>query len=136
MSLLARIRVLLPSWRFFDRAVRSPALLVCCDDGDWRPLLPPPRTALRWAFAPWANLALAEQSVVEQLVALVEALEVTDDDIADDAPAIVESVPYQLVAAIAHERARRAGAVRYRWKLVTPDGDTLIDFLTAPERAA
>lgn len=129
-----KLRVLLPSWRFFDRAVRSPRLWLRCDDGPWREVAAPVATPWRWAFAPASNLALAEQSAVDQLVAYVEELEAADDDIADDAPAIVDSVGYRLVDAIARSHAGAAG--RFQWKIVAPDGDTVIDFLTAPERAA
>jgi hypothetical protein len=128
------LRVLLPSWRFFDRAVRSPRLWIRRDAGEWFEVAAPASTPWRWAFAPASNLALAEQSAVEHLVAHVEELEVGDDELADDAPAIVESVPYRLVDAIAHEHA--GGAARYQWKIVAPDGDSVIDFLLAPERAA
>ncbi len=134
MSVLARLRVLLPSWRFFDRAVRSPRLWLRRDDGPWQEVPAPVITPWRWAFAPASNLALAEQSAVEHLVAHIEELEAADDDIADDAPAIIGSIPYRLVEAIAHEHAR--GAARYQWKIVAPDGDAAVDFVTAPERAA
>lgn len=134
MSVLARLRVLLPSWRFFDRAVRSPRLWLRRDDGPWLEVAAPRPTPWRWAFAPASNLALAEQSSVEHLVAHIEELEAAEDEIADDASAIIESIPYRLVDAIAREHAH--GATRYQWKIVAPDGDAAVDFVTAPERAA
>jgi hypothetical protein len=122
--LLARFRVLFPSWRFFDRAVASPQLFVASAGGDWQALVAPPRRWFGWAFAPGGNLALAYQAVVDQLVAEIGEL---DPETPDDAPAIVESALYELVTRIARERA--AGAP-FRWKIATPDDP---DFIASPE---
>ena len=104
-----KLRALLPSWRFFDRAVESPRLWIRKGEA-WRPLEIPRRRWWSWAFAPASNLALAYQSTVEQLVACVDELDASTDH--DDAK-ITGLVEYELVVAIA------GGAA---WK-ITRDGE-------------
>ena len=104
-----KLRALLPSWRFFDRAVESPQLWIRIGD-DWTAMPVPPRRWWSWAFAPAGNLALAYQSTVEQLVAQVDELDESTDH---DDPKIVGLVEYELVAAIAAGRP---------WK-ITRDGE-------------
>jgi hypothetical protein len=109
----------LPSWRFFDRAIASPELLVRVGDEPWRSLVLPRRRFWSWAFAPAGNLALAYQSTVEQLVAQVDEL---DDSTDHDDPKVTSLVGWMLVNAIAHD----AGASQ--WKIVR-DGE---DYLLGP----
>lgn len=119
-----RLRALLPSWRFFDRAVAAPALLVRIADGPWQPLPVPPRRFWCWAFAPAGNLALAYQSAVEQLVAQIDEL---DDSTDHDDPKITSLVGWALVNDIARGAAR--DVPRLQWKIVR-DGE---DYLLGPE---
>ncbi len=128
VSVIDRFRVLLPSWRFFDRAVASPQLYVAEAGGARQPLVAPPRRWFSWAFAPAANLVLAYRSVVDQLVAEISAL---DPETPDDDPAITRSVSYELVTRIARERVE-PGA-RFRWKIATPDDP---DFVESAELTA
>jgi hypothetical protein len=128
VRLIDRFRVLLPSWRFFDRAVASPQLYVAEAGGTWRPLVAPPRRWFNWAFAPAANLVLAYRAVVDQLVAEISAL---DPETPDDDPAITGSVSYELVTRIARDRV--AVGTRYRWKIATPDDP---DFVQSAELMA
>ena len=114
-----RLRALLPSWRFFDRAVASPQLLVRVGR-DWLPLPVPRRRWWSWAFAPGANLALAYQSTIEQLVAQIDEL---DDSTDHDDPKITGLVGWTLVDAIAHTVPDASA-----WKIVR-DGD---DYLLGP----
>lgn len=121
---LLHLRVLVPSWRFFDRADAPPTLWIARAGGDWELVGPPRRHPLvGWAFAPARNLGLAYQAAVDRLVAEVSAL---DPELPDDAPAITSLATYATVAAI----AREAGGAR--WKIVSED----TDFLTSRERAA
>jgi len=113
-----RLRALLPSWRFFDRAVAAPELLVRIADA-WQPLPVPRRRLWSWAFTPAGNLALAYQSTIEQLVAQVDEL---DDSTDHDDPKITSLVGWMLVNDIAHD----VGASQ--WKIVR-DGD---DYLLGP----
>jgi hypothetical protein len=128
VRLIDRFRVLLPSWRFFDRAVASPQLYIAEAGGAWQPFAAPPRRWFNWAFAPAANLALAYRSVIEQLVAEISAL---DPATPDDDPAITGSVSYELVTRIACERV--APGARFRWKVATPDDP---DFVESAELTA
>ena len=120
-----RLRALLPSWRFFDRAVASPELLVRIADGPWQPLPVPRRRIWSWAFAPAGNLALAYQSTVEQLVAQVDEL---DDSTDHDDPKITSLVGWALVNDIARDAVRDRDA-RWQWKIAR-DGE---DYLLGPE---
>ncbi|HEY1548362.1 MAG TPA: hypothetical protein VGG28_11100 [Kofleriaceae bacterium] len=128
MRLIDRFRVLLPSWRFFDRAVASPQLYVAEAGGAWLPLVAPRRRWFNWAVAPAANLVLAYRAVVDQLVAEISAL---DPETPDHDPAITSSVSYELVTRIA--RTRVAPGARYRWKIATPDDP---DFVASAELVA
>ena len=116
---LARLRVLLPAWRFFDRAEPAPVLLVRIAGAAWTPLAAGPRGLTTWAFAPRGNLALAYHAAVAQLVAEVDEL---DAELPDDAPAITGLVAYELVTRIAHEAA---GGQPCAWKIVVDGGDYL-----------
>ena len=125
---MSKLRVLLPSWRFFDRAVLQPQLYVRAVGQPWRAIAVPRRGLLGWAFAPEHNLALAYQSTVEQLVAEISEL---DPETPDDAPAITGTVAYELVTRIAREHAPPGAA--FQWMIATPDDAS---FVTSPELAA
>lgn len=72
--LVSLIRVLVPSWRFFDDLQVTPTLLVrVARDrqafGEWAPVLsPPPRSLLHLVWNPAGNLLLAQQSLLERLL--------------------------------------------------------------------
>lgn len=144
---LSRLRALLPAWRLFDRAAPSPVLLIRWSRGRgftaWSPLDPAPerrpRDAARWAFAPRANLALACQSAIEQLVAELAELDLPDGA-ADTDPAIVERTSYALVGRIARAHlpagVRGQPGARFQWKLVVPASAGAGDSLESVELAA
>ncbi len=118
---IALVRVLIPSWRFFDDISESPLLLarVANPDapfGPWLPVLHPPRRALRDVlWNPGGNLALACNALVEHLVA----------DLADfdESGAIraEELVSYQLVLNLVRStlaaRSQPATGIRLQFKL-------------------
>ncbi|HET9626523.1 MAG TPA: hypothetical protein VFP84_34410 [Kofleriaceae bacterium] len=158
IALLGRLRALVPTWRFFDRAVGSPQLCVrfAVDGGAgplgaWQPIdrLGARSSGLtRWAFAPVDNLALAYQSAVDQLVAELGELDLDDDlddlDDLDDAdfadrgalapeldPRVLSLVAYQVVTRIA--RAHAPPRARLQWKIVIPDGS---DYVLSPVLAS
>ena len=144
MRALRYFRALFPSWRFFDRVVASPRLLVRYDDGAWQPIDSAPRPAGTALFAPRANLALAYQSVVDQLVHELGELdlegEAPDDGIERD-PRVTTLVTYELVGRIA--RSVVPAGARYQWKVVlspgpaepdAPDADPT--YIVSPELAA
>jgi hypothetical protein len=131
---LARLRVLLPAWRFFDRATRSPRLLIRSAGGEWRGLDEiagprPPRSAL---FAPHANMFLAYQAAVDQLVAELGELDLDDasesSDVVERDPRITGLVSYRLVARIAAEYANG----NHEWKIVVPEGAAFVDYIASP----
>jgi hypothetical protein len=142
---LARLRVLVPAWRLFDRATASPRLFVRSAAphhalSGWTAIHAAPRGWASWAFAPAGNLALAYHSVVEQLVAALGELgEVSSDT----APAVTGLVEYDLVSAIARAHIpaalRDQAGARFQWKVMVPDdsgdGDA-VDYLVSPELAA
>jgi hypothetical protein len=128
---LQRLRALLPSWRFFDRASVPPRLYVRAVDGEWQAIEAPRRRAWSWAFSPAGNLALAEQSTVEHLVAEVDEL---DPGLDHDAPAITGLVSYELVTRIARAHAPAVGSCQ--WKIVVDREGEVSDYLVSPELAA
>lgn len=143
---LSRLRVLVPAWRFFDRAAAAPYLLVRWAApggqlGAWMPLDGGPRGATSWAFSPHGNLFLAYQSVIEQLVAEVAEVDIAApaaDDVETD-PAITGRLSYALVSAIARAHLppplRGQPGARLQWKLVVP-GEHGADNLVSVELAA
>jgi hypothetical protein len=121
--LVALVRVLFPSWRFFDDVQASPILLVRLLGGDGRPgewrsiLTPKPRAWPRDLFwNPVGNLQLAEHVLLERLLG-----EVAEWDAAGDA-AVDALVSYELVANLV--RAKLASmpggrtATHFQFKLV------------------
>jgi hypothetical protein len=129
-SIAQRLRALLPSWRFFDRVSVAPRLFVRAVGGAWQPIAVPRRRAWSWAFSPAGNLALAEQSTVEHLVAEIDEL---DPGLDHDAPAITGLVSYELVARIAREHAP-AGS--WQWKIVVDREGEVSDYLVSLELVA
>jgi hypothetical protein len=73
------LRVLFPSWRFFDRLGQVPRLEFRAGAdpdalGPWQPALPPlPRSSWHVLYNPAGNYFLAEQSLVERLLLEIEA---------------------------------------------------------------
>ena len=123
---LSRFRALLPAWRFFDRAVHGPALWIrTVPSGAWTQLPTGSRPRGSALFAPAANLTLAYQACVDQLVAELGELDVVDagpGDGVDRDPRVTSLVSYELVARI----ARIHGGVQ--WKIVVADqpGDYIL----------
>lgn len=144
--LLGRLRALFPAWRFFDRATGSPALLVrfAAGTGELGPWSPAREDrgdgAARWLFAPRSNLALAYQSVVDQLVHDLGELEVDeqagDGDGASEEvdPAVAGLVSYELVSRIA--RAHVPCGARFQWKVVVPGEPAPEDYVVSQVLAA
>ncbi len=126
-------RALLPSWRFFDRAVESPQLFVRIDDGEWRAFDPGPRPPLTPVFAPSANLHLAYVSVVERFVQELGELDLDSDAPADGIerdPRVTRSVSYELVTRIA--RTVVPPGARFQWKIVVREhGDYIVSAASA-----
>jgi len=125
---IQRLRALLPSWRFFDRATVSPQLLVRKAGGEWQSVASPRRGPLGWLFAPASNLSLAYHSTVEQLVAEVDELDPATDH---DAPAITGLVTYELVTGVARESVKPEG--RWQWKIIVLDEREWADYLISRE---
>jgi hypothetical protein len=125
---LATLKVLLPSWRFFDDAAGSPTLWVRCaasgeELGPWRT---PSRSVSRGPGSLFVNargnLALAHHSLLEHLLSDVADLDERLE--ASAAAATVEQlVSYRLVTRLAKAQLP-ADAVRFQFKLtVFPDVD-------------
>ncbi|HTV20970.1 MAG TPA: hypothetical protein VMG12_19930 [Polyangiaceae bacterium] len=121
----ALFRCLLPSWRFFEQIERVPALRYRVaarvegephdDWSDWHDALSAPRRPLSslWLNAD-GNLHLASRSLIEHLVADLEAL----DELGQAAEQLVS---YRLVCALVERRVRAAlpeAALRYQFCLV------------------
>ena len=109
--LVSLVRVLVPSWRFFDDLQVTPTLLVrVAPDGApfgaWRPVLaPPPRSVVHLVWNPAGNLLLAQQSLLERL--LMDVAEWDDGD-----PRGPETlVSYQLVLNLVRARIAADGDV-------------------------
>ena len=115
---VAMVRVLVPSWRFFDTVGEHPQLLARSvgaegEAGPWRPVLPPPTRAW-WnvAWHPQGNLSLARHSLLDRLLA-----DVARDP--DEPP--VDLVTYRLVL----DQVRFAapvGAAALQFRLIGPGG--------------
>jgi hypothetical protein len=110
---VAMVRVLVPSWRFFDTVGEHPQLLarsVGADGtgGPWRPVLEPPtRSWWNVAWHPQGNLSLARHSLLDRLLA----------DVAGDPDEPVSSlVTYRLVLDQVRwsRRGGAAGAVQFK----------------------
>ena len=139
--LVGFVRVLFPSWRFFDDVQATPALLVRVIEGDgppagWQPILSPPTRswprALFWN--PAGNLQLAEHGLLERLMG-----DVAEWDAASDAGP--ESlVSYELVVNLVRtklaSRPASRSATHFQFKLVeapNAPGDAYVDLLISRE---
>jgi hypothetical protein len=120
------LRSLLPSWRFFEDVEPGPELsfrvvTAGAEPGPWRAALAPRSSVLPLVNAR-GNLHLAEQSLVEQLEAELDGVEL------ERAP---ELVPYRLVQRLVEARLREAGGVeagvRYQFRI----GDAESGFVSA-----
>lgn len=136
MRLLDILRVLLPSWQFFDDVAGSPTLLIRCGakDGELSPWqtvsLASPRKTGSLFIHPRGNLALAHHTLLEHLLSDVAEL---DDRL--DADAAADAVPllvsYRLVTRLARAQLATQGELfgpphapqrRFQFKLtVFPD---------------
>lgn len=132
-----RLRVLFPSWRFFDvpgdvpqlsvRWGRDPAQL-----GTWRPVASRPRRRPQMlAYNPSGNLALAHATLLHALVDAVETACVDESRSPhlDGAEQLARSVPYRLTSRLAREHVLRsapeASGLRFQFRLVlAADGGT------------
>ncbi len=135
--MLAGFRILVPAWRFFQRACVLPALELRVGApgealGGWAPVIARGRRGL--VLAPAANLALAYHGVVERLATELGELELEDDGVAapDRAPEpeVVALVSYKLVSHLAqvHVPAALRGVpgARFQWKLVDDGADLVV----------
>jgi len=118
---LALLRCFFPSWRFFEEIEPGPTLQYCVSApnesfGAWRTALEPePHTASALILNARGNLALAHQSLIEQLWSELE-----------DAPAEPsELVGYALVTALVRfevlQPEERAPGTRFRFRLNAAD---------------
>lgn len=124
--LVSLVRVLVPSWRFFDDLQVTPTLLVrVARDGEtfgeWAPVLAPPRRSLiHLVWNPAGNLLLAQQSLLERLLMDVGEW----DERGADGPESL--VSYQLVLNLV-QATLAADGVRggtCQFKLVESTGET------------
>jgi hypothetical protein len=133
---LPLVRVLLPSFRFFEDIAPIPALFVKCvaspaDEDDMpyvRALAPAPPRRLRHAlWNPEGNLHLAHGSLLERLVS-----DLGDADITAiaDAEALTS---YRMVAVLAREEAARLGLrgdyLQFKLRYGDPEQDVLVSEL-------
>lgn len=136
--LVALVRVLFPSWRFFDDVQVAPLLLVRLADGDdsfgtWHRLLAsPPRAwprSLLWN--PRGNLHLAEHVLLERLLTEVADLDDSGSTNVD------ELVSYELVVNLVRTKLAPSGgsAQRFQFKLVEVGADAS-DLLISREHSA
>lgn len=122
------LRCLVPSWRFFEQIEPVPALHYrfapsadgrSDDWGDWQDALTVPARPLSSLFLNAAgNLYLAEQSLIEHLVADL-------DDASSRGEPQHELITYRLVCALIERRLRGTlppSHVRYQFRLADPDG--------------
>lgn len=140
-----RLRVLFPSWRFFEELGEVPALQVRVGAspealGPWRAALPPvPRRPWALLENADANLALAAGSLLQHLAADL-------GELPDDAPGgIAGLVSYQLTDHLAASQVARldAAARAYQFRVVAyapgaappADDDTDDELVRSPVQA-
>ncbi len=126
--LVGLVRVLLPSWRFFDDVQATPVLLVrlAADGapyGAWLELrgAPPRAWPLSLIWNPSGNLQLAEQGLLERLLADVASWEEGSEEGVDSL------VSYELVVNLVRVKLAEAGDAgadaRFQFKLVESNGN-------------
>lgn len=114
---LAALRVLLPTWRFFDEITPSLALQArvahdAADFGGWRQIMPEPNSAPRplraLLFDPEGNLRLAYHGLLERLQSDLSELPDDDGDAAQRlvSYALVLNLVRHALAAAAPPKAR------------------------------
>jgi hypothetical protein len=113
------LRSLLPSWRFFEDVEPGPALSfrVASSDGQygpWREAIEPRAGASALLLNAEGNLRLSYQSLVEQLEAELDGVELTV------APNLV---PYRLVQRLVEQRAKQQSGDVRRYQFRIGDAD-------------
>jgi hypothetical protein len=150
VRVLAMLRVLLPSWRFFDEVEGSPTLMlrsgaVTGELGPWQAVsLGAPRGPASLFINPRGNLALAHHTLLEHLLDDVAELDDQLDhrlDGAAAAEAVEQLVSYQLVVRLAKARLGGDGPRRFQFKLTVvreaePGAGAHEVSLTGPGQAA
>jgi hypothetical protein len=112
------LRLLFPSWAFFDRVTEVPRLELQTFDerggpSSWREALTaPPRTPLALVYHPHGTAHLAQQSAVERFAVGAERQE-------------FDAVARDVVAAIARRALSPATATSWRWRVVAVDHTAL-----------
>jgi hypothetical protein len=129
---LTLLRVLLPSYRFFDDVFDAPTLRVRAGDAPGAgelvfALSPPARRARQWIWNPEGNLHLAHVSLLERLV----------NDLADAGPITHRDArvlpAHRMVEQLAQERAAALGLAGAWLQFELRYGDEAEDvFLSAP----
>lgn len=120
----ALLRVLIPSWRFFDDVGHVSKLFYQTNLAtQWQPCFQPlPRHWYQLLLNPQTNLRMALNSLVERLVSEIsESTEANKDQ-------IPQSVSYQLVKNLVRHQARsqNTNIKTFRFKIVVSDGDEIL----------
>lgn len=129
---VAMVRVLVPSWRFFDTVGEHPRLWARTVDPagaptPWRPLLAgPPRAWWNVVWHPQGNLSLARHSLLDRLMADVAGHPDTDP---------TELVSYRLVLDQARYSLGDAAGAPVQFKLTGPGGTDAPDLLVSSVHA-
>lgn len=115
----ALLRVLIPSWRFFDDVGHVSKLFYQTNLAtQWQPCFQPqPRHWYQLFLNPQTNLRMALNSLVERLVSEIsEATEASKDQ-------IPQSVSYQLVENLVRHQARsqNVNIKTFRFKIIVSD---------------
>ncbi len=111
------LRIALPSWRFFEALGDVPVLRYRSGHdeaslGEWQPALQPlPRSLRRLVLNADGNLALACESLLQQLLADLSELDESQ------ANALEEAVSYRLTRNLVETRVRSDGGRYYQFKL-------------------
>jgi hypothetical protein len=121
-------RCLLPAWRFFEDVEPGPRLRFQVDAGEWHDAIAPAERGGVLLNAA-QNLALAQQSLVEQLWSELEG---------ETYDALPRLASYQLVLRLVRERAAALGLVTpnapYRFRLDEVDGSDEPGFCSEEQR--
>lgn len=107
------IRVLIPTWRFFDRLGRVPELLYRVKAGgelsSWESVLQKPKIGFWNLFLnPECNLYFAYQSLIDRLL----------DDSQTQGDSFESQVSFELVKNLVHEKVKKhPGATHFEFKV-------------------